>query len=278
MPELPEVEVGRRQLQRWASGRVLREVRVLDRAVVRRVLSSKPSDALPDGEVRLGALVGREAGPLQRYGKRLGWTFGDRAILCHFGMSGAWLHGPPSDPPPPVARLGLVFDDVVVWFVDGRRFGCVVPIAASELATAIRADCGPDALLEPRDGPGLRAALTCKKPIKVAMMEQDRLAGIGNIHAAEACFRAKLWPKKRADTLSASEWAALADAIVAQLSGSIDVEGEQDELVYVNLGGPNPFSVYGREGEPCPVCGTTIVAEELGGRTTYWCPHCQPAA
>lgn len=277
MPELPEVEICCRQLARWAGGRPLAEVRLADAAVVRRVLSSKPSDRDPAGAEAVAALVGRPAGALSRHGKRFGWTFGDRALLCHLGMTGFWTRRRAAEPPPDQARLGLRFGDDWVWFVDGRRFGCVVPIAADAVAETLRDAYGPDALLEPLGADALAAAVSCRKPVKVALMEQQRLAGLGNIHAAEACFRAGLDPRIRADRLAPADWAALADAILTQLRETLVAEGDEDELVYVNLGGPNPFAVYGREGEPCPTCGTAIVAEELGGRSTFWCPRCQPS-
>jgi formamidopyrimidine-DNA glycosylase len=191
-------------------------------------------------------------------------------------MSGHWVRQPPDQEPPPFARLGLVFDALTMWYADARRFGCVVPVAASELAEQIRGDCGPDALDEPLDAEALQARVTSRKPVKVALMEQDRLAGLGNIHTIEALFRAKIAPKLRADALTQEQWATLAGAIVEQLQSSIAAEDTDDDLVYVNLGGPNPFAIYDRDNEPCPVCGAPIVAEELGGRTTYWCPTCQP--
>lgn len=277
MPELPEVEVARRQLARWFAGRVLDEVRVPDPAVVRRALSSKPSDRDPDGVAALGALVGRTAGDPVRHAKRLGWAFGERGLLCHFGMTGRWVSRPASAPPPDQARLGLRFGDTIGWFVDGRRFGCVVVTDAAAIPAALREGSGPDALLEPLPADRLAAALACRKPVKVALMEQERLGGLGNIHPAEACFRAGIDPRLRADRLTSADAAALAEAIAVQLRETLAAEGDEDELVYVNQGGPNPFSVYDREGEPCLRCGTPIVAQDLGGRSTFWCPRCQPA-
>jgi formamidopyrimidine-DNA glycosylase len=280
MPELPEVEVCRRQLTQWAAGRTLDAVHLVDRAVVRGELTSKPSAALADGGAQLEALVGQIAGEPLRHGKRLGWPFGGgRALLAHLGMTGHWVRRGAGDDPPPQHRLGLAFGDRTVWYVDGRRFGCVVPVEASAMPALLRADCGPDALDEPLDGPALADRVRSRKPVKVALMEQQRLAGLGNIHAAEACWRAHIAPGRRADALSPEEWGALAQAIVAQLRFAIEAEaaGGDDGIVYVNLGGPNPFSVYGRGGEPCPACGTAIAADEMGGRTTYWCPTCQPA-
>ncbi|MEQ1567017.1 MAG: DNA-formamidopyrimidine glycosylase family protein [Myxococcota bacterium] len=275
MPELPEVEVCRRQLTRWTAGRTLLDVAVRDPAVVRGTLSTRPSDKLPDGETQVRALVGATSTAVSRYGKRLGWTFGDRALVAHLGMTGHWVWRAPGDEPPPSTRIGLTFDTGTAWYVDGRRFGCVVPLDAADLDATLRAGCGPDALAEPLDPDTLRARVSSRKPVKVALMEQDRLAGLGNIHAAEALFRARVSPRLRADALTADQWAALAAAIVAQLQGAVDAE-DSDELVYVNLGGPNPFAVYGRAGEPCPVCGTPIATDEQGGRTTYLCPTCQP--
>lgn len=274
MPELPEAEVACRQLARWAKGRTIRAVHLLDPKVVRRVLSTRPSDALPDAAERAAALVGRKAGAPLRHGKRIGWPLGGDALLVHFGMTGRFVRRPASEGPPDLARIGFEVDGQVIWFVDGRRFGCVVPVRASELRARLRDGCGPDALDEALDAGALREAVSSRKPVKVALMEQDRLAGLGNIHAAEACFRARLSPHRRADRLVEAQWEALAAAIPEQLREAIAQE-DSDDLVYVNLGGPNPFAVYAREGEPCGVCGATLRAEVSGGRQTYWCPTCQ---
>jgi formamidopyrimidine-DNA glycosylase len=276
MPELPEIEVYRRQLAQWVGGQTLHEIRMVDQAIVRKSLSSKPTDALPDGERHLQDLVGRSSGELRRHGKRMGWSFGDKSLLAHFGMTGGFTRRGLDDPPPPSSRVGLVFDDVVIWYTDDRRMGCVTPVPTDELPQRLRKDCGPDALEEPLDGPGLKRAVSCKKPIKVALMEQDRIAGLGNIHAAEACFRAGVWPKKLATQLTDREWDRLARGVVEQLSWSVEEELKNGEHFYVNKGGPNFFAVYRKDGEPCQVCGTTIVCEEQSGRTTYWCPRCQP--
>jgi formamidopyrimidine-DNA glycosylase len=277
MPELPEVEVGRRQLERWATGRSLESVHIVDRAVVRRSMSTKPSDALPDGPEQVQSLVGQTAGRPVRHGKRLGWSFGRRGLLCHFGMTGHWIRRPTGETPPQNSRIGLGIGGATLWYVDSRRWGCVVVVESSEIEDALRSGVGPDALDEALGASELRKRVQSRKPIKVALMEQERLAGLGNIHAAEACFRAKVLPGKQANTLADPEWEALAPSIVDQLRFAIDAEGggARDDFQYVNLGGPNPFSVYARTGEPCPVCATKITSEDMSGRTTYWCPNCQ---
>lgn len=277
MPELPEAEMCRRQLASWAEGQTLTGVRVIDEAVVRHKVSTRPSDKLEGGVGVLEGWVGRTAGAPVRHGKRLGWSFGDDGLLIHLGMTGRWVRRPASDPHPRNTRIGLVFGDEVLWMIDTRRFACVVPIPLDDLDLAMRQGHGPDALLEPMGGSDLAAAFRTKRPIKVVLMEQKRIAGLGNIHAAEACFRAGVSPGRPANALSADEWDKLASGIVAQLQGTIDDIDLSKETVYVSEGGENPFSVYKRTGQPCPSCGTVVVSEEMGGRTTYWCPSCQPS-
>ncbi|MCA9492587.1 MAG: Fpg/Nei family DNA glycosylase [Myxococcales bacterium] len=276
MPELPEVEVARRQLARWTADRPIVGVHAPDAAVVRRSLSSKPSDVLAGGVERLQGLVGHVPSEPVRHGKRLGWVVGDVGLLAHFGMTAHLVRRPVGEQPDQ-ARLGIEVADAVIWFVDGRRFGCVTPVSVAELDERLRAGCGPDALLEPLDGPGMRAVFRGKKAIKVALMDQVKLAGLGNIHAAEACFRARIDPATPCSSLGSEDWERLADAVLAQLRETVVAEDVDEDMVYVNLGGPNPFSVYRREGEGCAACGTVIRAAEMGGRTTYWCPGCQPA-
>jgi formamidopyrimidine-DNA glycosylase len=277
MPELPELEIARRQLDRWTSGRALTGVRLLDRAVVRRALSTRPSDAVDDPEGALAPLLDRTPEPARRHGKRVALILGDRALCAHFGMTGFLARRPASEPAPPLARLGLAWsDDHVVWLVDGRRFGCVQVVSAAAVDGVLAEGQGPDALTTPPTASSLRAALKGRKPVKPALMEQERLAGLGNIHAAEACFRAKIHPARACSALTDPELAALASAISAQLAFAIAEADTDGDVAYVNLGGPNPFAVYGRDGEPCPACGTKVRSEEQAGRTTFWCPSCQP--
>ena len=276
MPELPEVENARRQIERWTGRRKLDAVRMLDPSAVRRTLSSRPSDRLAGGAKRLEALLGRTTTGTRRHGKRLVWILGRDALLFHMGMTGFLTLRRSGDDPPPLARVGFGFGKRTIWFVDGRRFGCIVPIGADEVDLALRSGQGPDAWDESPGGEALHAALGDRRPLKVALMDQARLAGLGNIHAAEACFRAGLHPFRSTGTLTADEWDRLAGAVREQLRIATADLAAEEEVQYVNLGGPNPFQVYGRQAEPCPACGTPIVAEDQAGRTTFWCPACQP--
>ena len=112
--------------------------------------------------------------------------------------------------------------------------------------------------------------------IKVALMNQERIAGLGNIHAAEALFRAKIHPERSAASLSPPEWKALTKAIEATIAFALEVEGDGDEIEYVEEGAPNPFLIYGRAGTPCRKCKTIVKSFTQAARTTHFCPTCQP--
>lgn len=272
MPELPEVEANRRLLAPFAGRRVV-AVDTPDPTSVRSSLSTRARD--PHAAAALGALVGQVADAPARRGKRLGWTFGRAGLLAHLGMTGRFVIAPE---PPRWAKVGLGFDDGrTVWFVDPRRFGCVVPMAADAVDAALRAGLGPDALDDDPTGPELAARFVTPRAIKVALLDQDRLAGLGNIHAAEALWRAHLHPDTPCTSLDPAAWARLAGAIHTQLVHGLALV-EADGIAYLSDGViSNPFEVYGRAGKPCPRCGAPIHGETRAGRSTFWCPDCQKA-
>ena len=138
-------------------------------------------------------------------------------------------------------------------------------------------DLGRDPLADGLTGPQLKAAIgPSKRAIKVALLDQHRIAGLGNIHAAEALFRAGIHPARKPSSLQAAEWSRLAKAIHQAIEFALDQE-DSDEIEYLEeSGSENPFYVYGRGGEPCKRCGTPIESFVLGGRTTYFCPRDQP--
>lgn len=277
MPELPEVELARRDLIRWTVGREILTTTVADPSVVRSTISTNPADQLAGGaETLQDALTGRIVEGVSRVGKRLAVRFdGETSLLVHLGMSGKWVRR--DRPTVRHGRLRLdVGDDDAVWFIDTRRFGCVVPVPSEGLDEALRSGLGPDALDEALDGPGLSARVQTRAAIKTALLDQTRLAGVGNIQAGEALWRARIRPDRPASSLSTAEWDALATAIPEQLRWTLDVEG-QGEIVYVSeWGSRNPFAVYKRAGEPCPRCETSIERTVHSGRSSFWCPACQP--
>lgn len=276
MPELPEVESARRALLAWLPGRI-DAVSVIDPAAVRTKLSTLPSDAVADGDAVARQLFeGAETVRIERHGKRLGWVLKrgrtERAVLMHFGMTGRVVRRTASEVPGAGVRLAWRAGDTWVWFEDPRRFGCLSPVAVSAVDARLRDGHGPDALDEPLDAAALGARVTGRRAIKDALMDQAVLAGLGNIHVVEALWRAKVHPEARPNDLLFAAWKRLAAAIPMQLAAF--VEAPDREVRYVNLGGDNPFEVYGREGEPCPRCGTAI-ARTAKGRSTYFCPGCQ---
>lgn len=269
MPELPEVEFCRRALSRWTAGRRVVGVTVRDGRSIRSRREDRPTLGAPGGEARLSQLVlAAPPGGILRHGKRLLWRFGDQALLLHLGMTGKWTRHPD-----PFAKVGLHLDDGgALWFCDPRLLGGIVPASAVEGERMLADGLGPDAL----DAPLPR--LTGRRAVKVAMMDQGVVAGLGNLHAAEALWRARIDPRTPCDALTEEAHARLAPGVREQLVFALALLATDDEITYVEeKAAPNPFPLYQRGGEPCPRCGTSIEKCTQAGRTTWWCPGCQRA-
>lgn len=265
MPELPEVEIARRSLVRWFDGHAL----VRTEATKTRTFRSGRA-----------AEFARLKGPLtraERRGKYLMLSFGDAGLMAHLGMTGKFVKRA-AGAEEPYSRARFVLDSgEVIHFRDPRMFGELQPAASAKLAElpAVK-KLGRDPLVDGLDWRQLKEAIgTTKLDLKVALMDQTRLAGLGNIHAAEALFRARLHPGRKAKSLSDAEWKALAKAIHQSLKFGLS-EQESDEIQYVEEpGSENPFLIYGRAGTPCRRCKTLVKSYTQGGRTTHFCPQCQ---
>lgn len=268
MPELPEVEIARRTLVRWFDGRSVTRAESTPTRIFR---GAKPALF----EAIRGPLTGAE-----RKGKYLLLSFGSQGLLAHLGMTGKFVKRAP-DAEVLYSRARFVLDSgEVIHFRDPRMFGRIEPVAADTLwKLPVIEELGVDPLLDGLTSEALKNALgKSKQPLKVALMDQSRITGLGNIHTAEALFRAKLHPSRSPLSLTDSEWAALCDAILSALLFALK-EQEADEIQYVEEPGTlNPFLVYGKAGEPCPNCTTLIALSEHGGRSTFYCPECQPEA
>jgi formamidopyrimidine-DNA glycosylase len=271
MPELPEVEFAGRHLKKWLTGRRIVKVEVDATRIVR--------PATPRSVQK--ALTGRTLQHLERRAKYLLLTFDeDVGVMSHLGMTGKWVrrtHGESER----FSRLRLhLSQGDVVHYADVRLFGAFKVLAATKLhdIPAVAA-LGPDPLTDGLDGKTLGARLArTSRPVKVALMDQSLLAGIGNIQAAEALYRAKLNPKRPARSLDRAELNRLAKAIHATIAHTLASQGEADgTITYVEQGGENPFLVYDRLGERCRRCKTEFTRFTQSGRTTYSCPGCQPA-
>jgi formamidopyrimidine-DNA glycosylase len=276
MPELPEVEIAARNLRTWSKGRAIEAVEA-DRGA-RYVFR-------PAGPAAFArALSGARFRSIRRIGKNLLVSLEkERApigLLAHLGMTGKWLlrDGDAQDVPR-FSRARFRLDDGrVLHFCDMRLFGRlrVVPGARFEEVAEIAA-LGPDPLEQGIDRERLHEALARSKlAVKVRIMDQRLLPGVGNIQASEALFRARIDPRRRSESLSRREAGAVATAVLASVTESIARE-EGPEITYVEEpGSENPFQVYGREGERCPRCRkAAIVRVVQAARSTFFCPRCQ---
>ena len=269
MPELPEVEFARRAVSRWFQGRRL----------VRAVAEPR-ARTFRDGDVKAFERLQGALTRADRKGKYLLLAFeGGQGLLAHLGMTGKFLRRPAGEAVPySKARFELDSGEVV-HFRDPRLFGFLTPMPEAQLTAAKAvAALGVDPVVDGLTTAQLQAALgRSKQPLKVALMDQSRLAGLGNIHAAEALFRARLHPSRTPASLAPKEWTALRNAIHASRRFGLASAGDADDIEYVEEPGTrNPFRVYGRAGSPCVRCGTTVKAFTQGGRTTHFCPSCQP--
>jgi formamidopyrimidine-DNA glycosylase len=271
MPELPEVETIRRQLAPHLEGRTIMDAEILDPRWTR------PDPPGPVREQLRGRLVER----VGRHGKYLVWHLsGDLHLLIHLRMTGALLFDPDVEPVHTRVRFELDAGHRLVY-VDPRRFG------TGHLLTGAGAR---DAYLAQRIGiepmtPGftaahLRALARGRRvPIKSFVLDQRRIAGVGNIYADEALFRARIHPLRAAGTLTGTQLEALRQAIEEVLAAGIEAKGATiDDFRHVDGARgsfQDRFLVHRREGEPCPRCATIIRKLVVGGRGTYVCERCQ---
>jgi formamidopyrimidine-DNA glycosylase len=272
MPELPEVETIRRQLAPVVEGQVLAGVEVLDPRWSRPLAPAELSDALS----------GRRVERLGRRGKYLLWELSDDVFLAqHLRMTGTVLVDPDPEPEHTRARIELG-SGRRLSLVDPRRFGTgelLLGAPAMEAFFAARLGLEP---LDPACTPEhLRALARGRRAtIKAFLLDQRRLAGVGNIYADEALHRAGIHPLRPAGRLTGAEWGRLRHAVVAALRDGIEARGATiDDFRHVDgvYGSfQHQFRVHRRAGEPCPDCGTAVVKIVAAGRGTYLCERCQP--
>lgn len=278
MPELPEVEAVMRRLAPRLQGRRIARATVA-RADLRRMLPPRFAERL--GGTRVTGLGRRAKYLLMRLDS-------GESMLIHLGMSGRMVLRPPgANAPPPVhEHVTLLTDDGwAAGFVDPRRFGSIdlVPTAAEETQGPL-AGLGPEPLGDGFDAATLSAALAGRRSaIKVALLDQHLVAGIGNIYASEALHRAGISPLRAAMTVAGAPAGLLVEAIRATLTEAIAASGSSLRDHVLPDGGhgcfQQAFRVYGREGLPCPACapGTCPGIRRIvqAGRSTFYCPRAQ---
>ncbi len=290
MPELPEVETIRRQLAPLVEGMTLERLEILD---------PRWSRPLAPAELT-AALRGRRIEKLRRRGKYLLWSFrGDVHLAQHLRMTGAVLCEPVPEPAHVRVRLELAARGVEkgragkrvsparagrreLVIVDPRRFGTGELLLGSEaLAAFFTARLGLEPFDERFTEEHLRALTRGRRtPIKALLLDQRRIAGVGNIYADEALHRAGIHPSRSAGRLSSKQCGDLRGALIEALRAGIEARGASIEdfrhVDGVRGSFQDQFLVHRRASEPCPRCGETIVKMVVAGRGTYVCPRCQP--
>jgi formamidopyrimidine-DNA glycosylase len=271
MPELPEVETIRRQLAPLVQGSRLERIEILDARWCRPLAPQAVAEALE----------GRRVESLTRRGKYLLWGLEDDVHLAqHLRMTGALLWEP--SPEPSHVRVRMLLSGRRLLITDPRRFGTgELLLGTAALEQFLAARVGVEPFDERFTAEHLRTLARGRSaPIKAFLLDQRRIAGVGNIYADEALYRAQIHPLREAGRLSAVQHARLREAVMAALQAGIDARGASiDDFRHIDgVRGAfqDRFLVHRREGEACGRCGATIVKMVVAGRGTYVCETCQP--
>jgi formamidopyrimidine-DNA glycosylase len=270
MPELPEVETIRRQLAPHVEGRTLETVEVLD---------ERWSRPLAPVEMQQ-ALEGRRVEKLGRRGKYLVWELSDDVyLLMHLRMTGTLLLDPDGSRH---TRVRFDLGDHTLLFDDPRRFGTgELALGPEALSAFFDARLGVEPLEHDFTGEHLHAlAKTSRAPVKAFLLDQKRVAGVGNIYADEALFRARVHPLRPANKLNRPQADAIRDGVVESLLLGLEHKGAtiDDFRDPYGVSGTfqDQFLIHLREGQDCTNCGRTVRKLRAAGRGTYVCERCQP--
>ena len=273
MPELPEVETTRRGITPHLLGKTVDHVVVRQRRLRWEV---PPLETL---------LPGRRIRQVQRRAKYLLLECVDErdaggTLLIHLGMSGSLRVLPADTPPQTHDHCDLVLGDRCLRLRDPRRFGALLWTGEPPGQHPLLAHLGPEPLSSAFDADYLwQQARRRRIPIKQLLMDGKVVVGVGNIYASEALFLTGIHPQRACNRVGRERIARLVDNVKAVLGRAIELGGTTLRDFQDQDGKPGYFrielQVYGREGEPCPACGTPIKAIQLGQRTSSYCPRCQ---
>jgi formamidopyrimidine-DNA glycosylase len=256
MPELPEVESAVRRLRKAAAGKTIARVDLFHPALKRRI-----------SPARLRSLRGARVQSVERRGKHQLFVFDDGRVLhAHFRMTGDWLMDRATDELPRFARAAIAFDDGSRVILEDPRMLSTLDVHAANAPPDLGLGPEPgDALLTAKS---LHAILSKKRgPIKPVLLDQRVIAGLGNIYAAEALWHARIAPTVPASSLTLAQVDALLVAIRKVIKAATGARYTDSSV--------SRLAVYDRDGKPCRRCRTTIERITQGGRSTYFCPHCQ---
>jgi formamidopyrimidine-DNA glycosylase len=271
MPELPEVETIRSHLAPHVEGRTLDAIEISDPRWCRPLAP----------EEFAAAVTGRGVEKLARRGKYLVWELEDDVfLLMHLRMTGTLLLDPVE--PTRHGRVRMLLGEHVLVFSDPRRFGTgELALGPDALAAFFDSRLGVEPLEREFTAEHLHALTrTSRAPVKAFLLDQKRIAGVGNIYADEALFRARVHPLRPANRLTRAQTAALRDAVVESLMAGLAAKGAtiDDFRDPYGVSGTfqDQFLVHLREHEPCPNCGGPVRKLRAAGRGTYVCERCQP--
>lgn len=274
MPELPEVETTRRGIAPHLVGRRIVSV-TLRRADLRWPIPREISELLP----------GQRIEAIERRAKYILLETQAGSAILHLGMSGVLRVLPPDIAPGAHDHVDILVDAAkgkparILRFTDPRRFGCLLwqPLGTTH---ELLAGLGPEPLTDAFDGDLLwQRSRGRKAAVKLFLMDNAIVVGVGNIYASEALFAAGIDPRKPAGSISRARYQRLAAEVKRILAWAIERGGTTLRDFLNPDGAPGYFFrelfVYGRAGEPCKVCGTPIRQQAIGQRSTFWCPACQ---
>jgi formamidopyrimidine-DNA glycosylase len=273
MPELPEVETIRTNLEPKLLGRRFEDVEILDSRLTRPV---DPAEVAAE-------LTGERVAAVDRRGKYLIVRFeSGLVLLIHLRMTGklAYSKNGASAAAPHLRAVVRLDDGSDVTYRDVRRFGTWLVLGPDELEPYLAARLGIEPLGPGFSGRDLSERLGRRRgPVKGVLLDQRTLAGVGNIYADEALWRARIDPRRPADELQPPEIRALHRGLRRALEAGIARQGatlRDYRTPDGEAGGmQHEFKVYGRGGEPCSRCGTPIEKTRVAGRGTWFCPACQ---
>ncbi|MCL4387020.1 bifunctional DNA-formamidopyrimidine glycosylase/DNA-(apurinic or apyrimidinic site) lyase [Patescibacteria group bacterium] len=270
MPELPEVETIRRGLEDLIVGRKIVDIE-----------TDSPKQIQPSLEIVRKAVLGSTIKKTGRRAKLLQLFLDNGKILVfHLKLTGRLLvrkKGAPTDDWQHVTIS--LSDNWELRFADLRKFGWIKLIEDEKELEKLLNEFGPEPMDDLTPEKFKKIISLSSRPIKIILMDQQRISGIGNIYASDALFLAHIDPKRPAKSISKEETEKLFEAIIEVLKRGIKYRGASDQY-YLDAKGEkgeyqNHFLVYGKEGKKCPNCKGVIKKNFLGGRGTYFCPHCQ---
>lgn len=270
MPELPEVETTRRGIADILTGQAIETVTVRD-----------PRLRWPVPDHLQQTLQGQRVRSVERRAKYLLIGFEHGTLIVHLGMSGTLRVVTAARAVEKHDHVDLALEDGrILRYRDPRRFGCILWHEQATAMHPLLASLGPEPLSDTFNADYLKLQLARRQAaIKLVIMDQHVVVGVGNIYASEALFRARIDPQKPAATLKKREITALVDAIKATLADAIAAGGTTLRDYVDSSGNTGYFQLqtyaYGRTGEPCRVCNSPIVEIRQGQRATFFCPNCQ---